>query len=363
MKKILSIVLALALICSLAACGGGSSGSAGSGTSGSSGAGSGDSGGGGSEGGSGYNGGSYTLTASSRMGPDDLVSIHMDAFCDLVEERSDGKITFDRFYSSQIANQTEATEGLKVGTIDISFTDWASMASVNGFAKGSVVSLGYLFDNYDHVRAFAASDVYAQMQEELIAQTGVRNLAIGASGFRHVATKGSPISSYEDFQGLRIRVPDIAIYVNTFQALGCATTIVANSEVYTALQTGIVDAVENPVQTMWNMSWYEQIDYINETNHIFCDQDLFMNEAKFQSLDEEAQALIQECALEASEENLTYAETMSDEFLNNCVEAGVEYVTFDTAPIKDIMKNQVWPSFYESVEGGEDLVNAILALA
>lgn len=359
MKKLASLLLAIALVTSLAACGSKSTDEEttdttppADSTENSS-----------TDSGSGYTGGEYTLTVSSHMAPEDLVSIFMDDFCDRVEEKSGGKITFDRFYSSQIANQTESAEGLKVGTIDISLNDWATMSSVNGYTKGDVVSLGYLFEDYDHVRAFANSDAYAQMQQELIDQAGVRNLAIGASGFRQVATKGSPITSIEDFEGLRIRVPDISIYVNTFQALGCATTIVANSEVYTALQTGIVDSVENPVQTIWNMSWYEQLDYIIETNHIFCDQDLFMNEEKFQSLDEEAQALILECAQEASEANFEMAESMDAEYVQNCIDAGVEYLTMDVAPIKEVMQSQVWPSFYESVEGGEELVNSILALA
>ncbi|MDD3347220.1 TRAP transporter substrate-binding protein [Oscillibacter sp.] len=355
MKKILSIVLALALIASLAACGGSKTDAAPETTAPSDTT--------PAASGSGYTGGEYKLTASSHMAPEDLVSMYMDDFCDRVEEKSEGKITFDRFYSSQIANQAESAEGLKVGTIDVSLNDWGSMASVNGYTKGSVVSLGYLFSSYDHLKAFAASDDYKQMQQELIDQTGIRNLAMGASGFRHVATKNAPITSVDDFKGLRIRVPDIAIYVNTFQALGCATTIVANSEVYTALQTGIVDSVENPIQTIWNMSWYEQIDYINETNHIFCDQDLFMNEDSFQNLDSEAQAVVLEAAAEASAVNMELAESKSEEFLQNCIDAGVEYNTFDTAPIVDIMKNQVWPSFFASVDGGEELVNRILALA
>ena len=355
MKKLVSIILSLALVCSLAACGSDAPADSGDSattpdptTSESS--------------GTDYTGGSYTLVASSHMAPEDIVSEYLDNFCDRVEERTCGKITFDRFYSSQIANQTESAEGLKTGTIDVSLNDWASMASVNGYAKGSVVSLGYLFNDYDHIRAFIASEDYQQMQQELIDQAGVRNLAFGASGFRQVGGKGDPLTSVEDFEGLRIRVPDIAIYVDTFNALGCATTIVANSEVYTALQTGIADSVENPLQTIWNMSWYEQLDYIVETNHIFCDQDLFMNEAKFQSLDEEAQAVILECAQEASEENIAYSESMESEHKNQLIDAGLEFVSIDTASIREIMQEQVWPSFFSSVEGGEELVNNILAL-
>ncbi|WP_295580553.1 TRAP transporter substrate-binding protein [uncultured Oscillibacter sp.] len=357
MKKLLTIVLALALLSSLAACGGKQADTApppaDPGTSAPADTG-GDTGG--------YTGGEYKFVTSSHIAKEELATVYMDHFCDLVEERTGGKITFDRFYSGQIANQAESAEGLKVGSIDIAVNDWPSMSSVNGFAKGDIMALGYLFNSFDHVKAFAASDDYKQMCDELVDQVGIRCLAVGASGFRQVATKNAPITSIDDFQGLRIRVPDIAIYVNTFQALGCATTIVANSEVYTALQTGMVDSVENPVQGMYNMSWYEQLDYINETNHIFCDIDLFMNEERFQSLDAQAQAVLLECAQEASAANLELTESKNDEYVALCEEAGTQYNTFDTAPIVDVMKNEVWPAYFAAVDGGEELVNRVLAL-
>ena len=356
MKKLVSIILSLALVCSLAACGsdapadsGDSATTPDSTTSESS--------------GTDYTGGSYTLMASSHIAQEELGSIYLDDFCDRVEERTGGKITFDRFYSSQIANQAESAEGLKLGTIDIAINDWPSMSSINGYKKGDILALSYLFSNYDHVKAFVQSDDYAQMVQELLDQTGIRCMALGTAGFRQVATKGSPINSIEDFEGLRIRCPDIAIYIDTFEALGCATTIVANNEVYTALQTGIVASVEHPIQGIWNTSWYEQVDYINETNHIFCDIAMFINEEKFQSLDEEAQTVLLECAQEAADANFELAETSSDECLANCEAAGVEYNTFDIAPVVERMQEEVWPSFFESVDGGEDLVNRVLALA
>lgn len=366
MKKMLSIILSLALICSLAACGGGNSGP--SGTSGtpepSGGAASGsDAGQSGGEGGSGYGGGSYKLMASSHIAESELGSIFMNDFCDLVEERSDGKITFDRFFASQIANQAESAEGLKNGTIDIAINDWCSMSSINGFKKGDITAMTYLYKDYDHVRAFFHSDEYNQMNQELIDQVGVRALATGSAGFRQVGTKNAPINSYEDFAGLRIRCPDIAIYVNTFQALDCATTIVANSEVYTALQTGIVDAVENPVAGIYLTSWYEQLDYINETNHIHCDIGMYINEDKYQEMDSEAQALLNECAQEAAERNITLAEEYNSDYRSKCEEAGLVYNTFDLEPVIEIMKEAVWPAYFEAVEDGEELVNAILAMA
>ncbi|PWM25465.1 MAG: hypothetical protein DBX40_04965 [Clostridiales bacterium] len=358
MKKLASLLLAMALVASLAACGGKTTEETpddanasqttepGSDASG-----------------SGYTGGEYRLMASSHIAVEELGSIYMDDFCDRVEEKTGGKITFDRFYASQIANQAESAEGLKTGTVDIAINDWPSMSSINGYSKGDLLALSYLFKNYDHVRAFFASDDYSQMCDELIDQVGIRCLATGTAGFRQVGTQDAPITSYEDFAGLRIRCPDIAIYVNTFQALGCATTIVANSEVYTALQTGIVDSVENPIAGIWNTSWYEQLDYINETNHIFCDIGLFINEDKFQSLDAEAQAVLVECAQEAAEANIDLAESSNEEYIAKCEEAGLVYNTFDTAPVVEIMKSAVWPAYYEAVDGGEELVARVLALA
>ena len=103
----------------------------------------------------------YTLTISSHMPTEDVGSMFLTEFADLVEERSGGRITFERYYNSQLATQAESAEAVKLGTIDIVCNDFPTMASANGYSKGAVMALSYLFDGYEHVRAFAESMVRA----------------------------------------------------------------------------------------------------------------------------------------------------------------------------------------------------------
>ena len=130
-----------------------------------------------------------------------------------------------------------------------------------------------------------------------------------------------------------------------------------------ALQTGIVDAVEQPNASCYNNSWYEQLDYINITNHIFCDIDLFMNEAKFQSLDAEAQEVILTAAQEAGDKLFDQIIEADQDYIDKLQEGGLELNDdLDTSPIVDIMKEQVWPSYFDTVSDGREFVDTILAM-
>lgn len=311
----------------------------------------------------GYTGGEYTLVVASHNNATTAAGSGLQKLCELIEEYSDGKIKCELYTDGKLGSQSETASEIRNGGIDICENDWATMASANGYAKGSVVSLGYMFQDYDHVMAFYKSDVFKQMTQELIDQTGIRCLAGSASGFRHIFTK-TPVTTLDDLNGLRIRVPDIQVYVDTFQALGCATTIVASSEVYTALQTGIVDAVENPYITVYNASWYEQLSYITKTYHIWCDLDYFMNEAKYESLDDEAKAVIDRAAEDAQAYGMSYSEEMEDYYEDLLVnEYGLEIVDIDTDAIKAKMQETVWKNFEDTVDGGADLIASIQALA
>ena len=360
MKRLVSVLLVLLLAFSMVACGGNNTANNGGNAANNGGNTAGDNAGGE---GSGYTGGEYTLVVASHVTEDVTAGSGLIEFCNLVETYSDGKIKCELYTDGQLGTQSEAAAEVRTGGIDICLNDWPTMASTNGFLKGNVVSLGYMFQDYDHVMAFYESDIMAQMVDELIEQCGVRCLASCASGFRNVFTQ-KPITGLEDMNGLRIRVPDIEVYVDTFQALGCATTIVANSEVYTALQTGIVDSVENPNITVYSSSWYEQLGYMTKTNHIWCDLDYFMNEETYQSLDDAAKAVIDQAAKEAQAYGMEYSEeseTTYEELLLG--EGGLELCEVDITPFREAVQDTVWADFESTVDGGAEMIEAIQALA
>ena len=168
MKRIISILLILPMLFALSACGksdnGGSSSSDASG-----------------RGEYGYTGGEYTLVVVSHNTEAVAEGSGILKLAELIETYSDGKIKCDIYTDGSLGTQVETASEVRSGGIDIAENDWATMASTNGYLKGSVVSLGYMFEDYDHVMAFYQSDLMAQMNEELIEQCGIRCLAGAAS--------------------------------------------------------------------------------------------------------------------------------------------------------------------------------------
>ena len=206
MKKVFSVVLVVALVLTFAACGVAAHG--------------------------GYAGGSYNLKMGHYWGSAQNNAKVMENFSAVVSEMSDGKIEVDVYPDGQMGHLNELAEYVSMGTIDFAPNDWPTLATILGYNKGALVGFAYMFKDFAHVGAFFGSDIYAQMKQDILDQYNIRVLGSFGEGFRQVYTQ-RPVNSVADFAGLRLRVPDVAVYMETFQAYGAATTIVPGAEIYT----------------------------------------------------------------------------------------------------------------------------------
>ena len=121
---------------------------------------------------------------------------------------------------------------------------------------------------------------------------------------------------------------------------------------------------ENPNITVWNTSWYEQLNYMTKTNHIWCDLDYFMNEAKYQSMDDEAKAVIDRAAAEAQAFSMEYSEEMETYYEEKLLnEGGLELCEVDLTPFREKVEKSVWAEVKASVDGAAELIEGIQALA
>ena len=154
-----------------------------------------------------------------------------------------------------LGSQSELSEGIRMGTIDMILNEWSNIATVNGFSQGLILGFPFLYQSWDHIRAFYDSEVMDQMKADLEAEQGIICLGCSADGFRKIYTQ-IPIESIDDFSKLKIRVPDNQIYTATMAALGAAPTIVATAELCTSLQNGIVNALERPADGMYSNNLY-----------------------------------------------------------------------------------------------------------
>lgn len=218
-----------------------------------------------------------------------------ERFAELVSERTGGAVQVVVHPAEQLAGLRAGAEGVQLGTIDLYWPDSGTLG--NWSPKYSFVSLPFIFSDFDAAIAVMdslADDIAEQMRQDL----NVERLAWSPAGFRVILSQ-KPVEAASDLKGVKIRVPEIPLYVSAFAALEANATPLPWGDVYSALQTGVVDAVEGPPAAILTSALQEVVSDMSRTNHIMTDLNLLMNLDRFNGLDPEWQAVLREAAHEA----------------------------------------------------------------
>ena len=220
----------------------------------------------------------------------------MTKFAELVSEVSEGNITIEVHLDGTLGTARESLEAMQsAGDVDMVCTVeplsyWTDVVNV--------LSVPYLFDDEDHVDAFMASDAGDEFCQAMLDAANVRVLTYAPTDPR-VVTSNREITCLADMQGMTIRVPETATGPIAFEAMGCKVTTMAFSELYTALQQGVIEAQENPLAFMMTNSFFEVQKYVALTNHSVTLPFLFISEATWETLTENQQNILLACADEA----------------------------------------------------------------
>jgi len=184
-----------------------------------------------------------------------------------ISKKTDGRIDIKIFPASQLGKETALNEGLNLGTVDMIYTG-------NGFAGNtygpiSLTSYPFTLRGIEHWKNYKNSDLFDELSEGYKKATGgmAQVVALSYYGQRQV-TANKPILTPKDMKGLKIRVPNAPAFVLFPKEIGANPTPMAFSEVYLALQQGVVDAQENPLTTIKAKKFYEVQSNINLTGHI-----------------------------------------------------------------------------------------------
>ena len=181
-------------------------------------------------------------------------------------DKTGGKLKLQLFYDSVLGNDLAATQSTRSGTIDMVLLSTAPLVSI--IPALGVFDLPFLFDNEreaDQVLDGKAGDWFAPKFEA----AGLVNLAWWENGFRHTTNSKRPITKLEDFDGVKMRVMQNIVYIDTFKTLGSNAIPLAFPEVYSALETKAVDGQENPYANIENMKFYEVQKYLTVTKHAY----------------------------------------------------------------------------------------------
>jgi len=179
---------------------------------------------------------------------------------ELMSEKTDGEILIKVFGGGVLGGERDANEGCQMGTIDI--TDTSAGPLENFVPMMGVLSLPFLFEDTAHFKKFKESKV----AEELLAsceEYGLKGLGFNSPVFREPINSECPINTPEDFKGLKIRLMEAPIHLDTYAAMGASPTPIAYAEVYSSLQLGVVDGCENALATLMDMKFYEVSKYLS----------------------------------------------------------------------------------------------------
>ena len=218
-----------------------------------------------------------------------------------IREVSGGKFDVEIFSDAQLGGERAMMEGMQIGTVDMAIiTNNYYSSFVPGFM---LFDLPYLFSGYEEARrALDDKEITAPMEQEAWDQFGVKFLGWGDSGFRYVVNNVRPIVNVEDFKGIKIRLPESPLYVETFQALGANPTTMAFSETFTAVQQGTVDGLEITASAINTAGYYEVCKYLSLTRHFNSPITLNMSAALWQGLTEEEQGWFMEAMRRTTKE-------------------------------------------------------------
>lgn len=216
-------------------------------------------------------------------------------FARLVEQKSKGDVKVQVFPSSQLGNDRDMAEGMRLGSVDFSLN--AGVLS-NFEPRLGLLEIPYIFRDPEHMRKVLNGPVGQQLADSL-QKAGIRILGWWERGPREL-TANKPIKTPADVKGMKIRVPEIPVSVDAWRAFGANPTPMTFGEVYSGLQQKVIDGQENPLAIINSAKLHEVQKYVNKTNHVYGYVALAMSDKTWQKLTPEQRNAITEAAKEAT---------------------------------------------------------------
>lgn len=291
---------------------------------------------------------------------DTIVGKMATDFKEKVEELSEGSITIDIQASGVLGAENDVLDTMLGGggTIDMSRISAFALTSYGG-QKSKLLSLPYTFVNREHFWNFATSDM---AQEFLLEPTengsGVRGLYYGEEGFRHFFTS-KEISGIEDLAGMKLRVSNDPVMNGLVESLDAYPTVVSMNELYSALQTGVVDGAEQPIVNYKSNAFQEVAPYMILDAHTLGAVQVIITDEAWNKLSENQQKAMMEAGAYASEQNRQGSEAAEQEVLEQLKADGITIIEVeDVTPWQEAVKGVI----EENTKGLEDLYQKILDL-
>lgn len=267
-------------------------------------------------------------------------------FAEDVASLTEGRVEVQVFPNESLGKEIDLINGMQLGTADMTITgeslqNWAPMAAL--------LAVPYAYASLEQMDEVASGDIGKQIEAEIIARAQIRPLAYFARGPRNL-TANKEIVTPADLAGLKLRVPNVPLFVKTWEALGAAPTPMAFSEVFTSLQNGTIDAQENPLALIESANFNEVQKFLNKTEHVRSWIYLTISELSWARLSEADQQAVLQAAQATQEFERELFLTDEQRLEQVLQEKGMTFVESDKAAFAAQAKDAVLASVSEEIK-------------
>ena len=282
------------------------------------------------------------MKLSSVLPESHPTNLAMVFFADEVNKRTNGEIEIQVFPNSQLGEQRDALEGLKVGILEMAMTAAGPLGQF--VPTVDVLNLPYIWRDLDHMHKALDGEAGTILAADM-ERAGFKFLYWMDAGSRNVINNKLPITKPEDLRGLRIRVMTSNLMVDTLNNMGAIATPMGQGEVYSALQQGVLDGWENNPQTLLTLKLYEVSKYFSSTRHFMVPDVLLMSKKVFDGLTPDQQKIIMEVAKQAQDKQRASWKDSESKAIEELKQKGVIFNDIaDVTPFMEKVK-PVWKTY------------------
>ena len=273
-----------------------------------------------------------TIKLGSALAPDHPQVQSLEYFAKRVGEMSGGKMAVKVFASGGLGNDVSMVSALQGGTLEMTISDTGPIASQ--IKEFSLINLPFTFNN----SAEADKVIDGPFGQKLLArlpERGLIGLGLWENGFRHVTNSKKDIKTAADFEGLKLRVIQSPLYIDTFKALGVNAQPMAFTEVFSALETKTVDGQENPAATILTSKFFEVQKNVVLTRHIYGVWALLFSKKVWDTYTAAEQKILRDAGVEATAYERVLIRAFDSKALDDLKARGM---TITTLPPEELAK-------------------------
>jgi tripartite ATP-independent transporter DctP family solute receptor len=290
-------------------------------------------------------------------GPGSIFAIMGDEYANKVNSALKGKVEVKVFHSSQLGTDEQMMRGIKVGAPEMVVPSTV-MSTVD--AKFGVFEMPYLIVSRAHMKKVSENK---QIQDQLfggLPTKGIRVLGVWENGFRHITNNVRPIAKPDDLKGIKLRVPGGVWRVKMFKAYGANPSPMPFAEVYSALQSGVMDGQENPFPQIASAKFQEVQKFLSLSGHVYTPAYLVVSEEFWSKLPKDVQTTLSKIAWEMGDFARSEGERLDKELMAKLAPPLKANEVDKDAFIK--ASAAIYEDFGKEVPGGSDLVKLIQSL-